>query len=101
MKSALIIVGVVLAAVALGDARSPPRPQVCTMDWRPVCGVDNKTYGNACMARAKYVDSTELYLFIMYNEDIISNVKVSKLENRIHLFGFILRPLKRLSICII
>uniref|UniRef100_K1Q7L2 Uncharacterized protein n=1 Tax=Magallana gigas TaxID=29159 RepID=K1Q7L2_MAGGI len=53
MKTGLIIVGAVLAAVALCDARSPPRPQVCTADWKPVCGVDNKTYGNVCMAKAK------------------------------------------------
>nr|XP_034339464.1 serine protease inhibitor dipetalogastin-like isoform X1 [Crassostrea gigas] len=55
MKTGLIIVGAVLAAVALCDARSPPRPQVCTTDWKPVCGVDNKTYGNVCMAKAKGV----------------------------------------------
>lgn len=63
MKTGLIIVGAVLAAVALCDARSPPRPQVCTADWKPVCGVDNKTYGNVCMAKAKYVD---IYIYKQY-----------------------------------
>ena len=27
-----------------------PKPEVCTMDYRPVCGCDDKTYSNACAA---------------------------------------------------
>ena len=27
-------------------------PEICTMDYNPVCGCDDKTYSNACMANA-------------------------------------------------
>lgn len=30
----------------------PDKAMACTMDWRPVCGCDGVTYGNACGAKA-------------------------------------------------
>jgi hypothetical protein len=33
-----------------------PRPQICAMNYAPVCGVNHRTYSNACMAAAAGVN---------------------------------------------
>ncbi|WP_375206784.1 Kazal-type serine protease inhibitor family protein [Hyphococcus sp.] len=50
-------------AMALGECERvadaagvcTPRPEICTMDYRPVCGCDGETYSNPCAAAAKGV----------------------------------------------
>ncbi len=35
------------------------KPQMCTMDWRPVCGCDGATYGNDCGRRGAGVSKAK------------------------------------------
>lgn len=38
--------------VSIADAAGAcaPKPEICTMDFKPVCGCDGETYSNACVA---------------------------------------------------
>lgn len=58
--ASLVVLSACTVAVDDGRPHRPPlrpdRPQACTMEYMPVCGVRNgnyRTFSNSCMARAK------------------------------------------------
>ena len=51
-------------------------PEVCTMQWDPVCGVDGKTHGNMCMLEVTNVDFA--YFGECDSEEVTHNFEFEK-----------------------
>ncbi|MDH3611436.1 MAG: MBL fold metallo-hydrolase [Nitrosopumilus sp.] len=53
------------------------KPQICTMQWDPVCGVDGKTYGNMCMLEG--AESQIAYFGECESKEIKTDFELEKL----------------------